>query len=221
MKLIHPSKALRERADLRKELTALLERIEKTPRGHAVKGMYVGGLLDALESMGCDVADQQRVPAFRDYPLREYMELLVGGAITLYPNGTVQQGLRSLGQLGIPTFARSIVGGVIMGTVGRSWELALKCVSRGYEVSLKPGKAVVAEMTADRAVVQLRNVWNFGDSYQVGMIEGLMQWCNVQGTVTPHSISLCDIDLRIDIESKVAAQRATTARGSRPTASVG
>lgn len=198
MKLVRAREVAHERSDLRRELQILFEQIDKTPRTHTSKGMYVGGVYQALESMGCPVLDQEKVPAFKDYPLHGYMELLLDGAVTLYPRDTVQQGLRQLGQHGVSTFARSIVGGVIMGTVGRSWELALKWVSRGYEVSLNPGKAVVAEMTANRAVVQLRNVWNFGETYHVGMIEGLMQWCGIVGTVTADVISPCDVDLKVE-----------------------
>jgi uncharacterized protein (TIGR02265 family) len=179
--------------------------------------MYVNGLYQTLTMMGCEIVDQEKITAFRDYPLQDYMELLLDGAISLYPKSSVNQGLRELGQLGIPMFAKSIVGGVIMGTVGKSWELALKCVSRGYEVSLKPGKAVVAEMSSNRALVQLRNVWNFGETYQVGMIEGLMQWCDLNGTVTAEAKTACDVDLKIEWDSlKVSRGNPlkTGARGS-------
>ncbi len=204
MKLIRARETLDQRPQFKKELTQLFDRIEKTPRANTVKGMYVGGLVQALSSMGYEAGSGEKITPFKDYPLRDYMEMLLDGAVSLYPKEPVAQGLRNLGQLGIPTFAKSIVGAVIMGTVGRSWELALKCVSRGYEVSLKPGKATVAEMANGRALVQLRNVWNFGDTYQVGMIEGLMQWCDVTGKVTPEVKSLCDVDLTIEWEQKKA-----------------
>jgi uncharacterized protein (TIGR02265 family) len=181
-----------------KDLDYYIDWIAKTPKGHTVKGMYVGGLWQTLDSMGVVSAKKPKIQAFKDYPLPEYMELLVDAAVTLYPRNTVRDGLENLGQLAIPTFARSIVGGVIMGTVGRSWELGLKCVSRGYEVSLNPGKAVVAEIGNGRARVELRKVWNFGDSYQVGVVGGLMHWCSVVGEIRPVVKSMCDVDLEIE-----------------------
>ena len=99
------------------------------------------------------------------------------------------ESLRQLGELAIPTFARSIAGGVTMGIVGRSWELALKCVSRGYELSLKPGSCTVASIGSGQALLQLRNVWNFGDSYQVGVVLGLMKWCRIDGRVSARVLS--------------------------------
>jgi uncharacterized protein (TIGR02265 family) len=179
------------------ELRGFFAHVAQTPETHSVKGMYVGGIWDALAGHGV-VTQRPRIHSFKDYPLREYMELLLDAAITLFPQHTPNDGLKCLGRLAIPTFATSIVGGVIMATVGRSWELALKCVSKGYEVSLKPGKATVAGARPGRAVLQLRDIWNFADSYQVGVVEGLIDWCHLRGQVTPQPLSAADCDLVIE-----------------------
>lgn len=177
--------------------------------------MYITGVIQALDNVGIEAGAQRRIQQFKDYPLREYMELLLDAAVTLSPEDLPKEGLRRLGQLAIPTFAHSIVGGVIMSTVGKNWELCLKMVSRGYEVSLKPGKAVVAELSNDRALVQLRGIWNFGDSYQVGVIEGLMQSCDIRGTVVVEALSKCDPDLRLHWEDR-RSRRPNTGREDRP-----
>jgi len=197
-----------------RELRELLEHIDQTPKDHIVKGMYVGGILDTLKThkVSCKLTTVQ---AFRDYPLRDYMELLLDSALTLYPRQGAADGLRTLGRLAIPTFASSIVGGVIMGTVGRSWEFALKCVAKGYEVSLRPGKCMVSAVGPGHVTVQLRSVWNFGTSYQVGVIEGLMEWCQISGRVTPSALSRCDVDLKVEWEEKRSGRR----RGSGASAS--
>lgn len=179
------------------DLSDLVSHIDRTPGGHTVKGMYLAGILDALDARKVRRPDF-RVQAFRDYPLRQYMELLLDAAVTLYPNQPIRAALISLGRLAIPTFASSIVGGVIMGTVGRSWDIALKCVSKGYQVSLRPGNATVTGMSDGRAVLQLREVWNFPDSYQVGVVEGLLEWCDLQGSVTARVLAPCDVDLEIE-----------------------
>jgi len=198
MQLKSARKLATERAPHKEELGRFLDWIEKTPSTHTVRGMYVSGLVQAISSMGFAPKSNERIQAFKEYPLRDYMEALLDSAISLYPNLSVHEGLRKLGGLAIPTFAKSIAGGVIMATVGRSWDLALTCVSRGYEVSLRPGKCVVAENAKGRAIVQLRNVWNFSDSYQVGVMEGLMHWCKLEGTVTAARTNLCDADLTIE-----------------------
>jgi uncharacterized protein (TIGR02265 family) len=198
MHMLRARELTKQRPELRAELTQLFERIEQTPEANTFKGMYWTSLAGALNAARVDYVPPQRIQAFKDYPLRAYMELLLDSAITLYPNQRPSQGLRALGHLVVPTFANSIVGGVMMGTIGRSWEIALKCLSRGYEISLNPGKATVAEFKNTTALVQLRNIWNYGDSYQVGVIEGLMAWCGLIGRVSPHVIASCDVDLRIE-----------------------
>lgn len=190
----------------RRELRELLAQVDQTPKTHIVKGMYVGGILDTLK-MHQVTPPMSGVQAFKDYPLRDYMELLLDAAVTLYPRQSPSSGLRELGKLAIPTFANSIVGGVLMGTVGRSWEFALKCVARGYEVSLRPGKCIVVVSGPGRATVQLRSVFNFGMSYQVGVVEGLMQWCYVTGRVTPTQLSVGNVDLAVEWDEKRVGQR--------------
>lgn len=200
-------------------LRQLLDTIERTPAANTVKGMYVAGIVEALAQRDIAPRDQRRYQAFKDYSLRDYMRLCLDAAVTLYPSRSPKEGLRSLGQLAIPTFAQSISGAVVMGTVGRSWELALRCVSRGYQISLKPGEAIVAELSAERALVQLRKVWNFGDSYQVGVVEGLMDWCGLNGEVTAHVISACDTDLKLQWAQKTARRgprAANTGDAARP-----
>jgi hypothetical protein len=64
-------------------------------------------------------------------------------------------------------------------------------------------------------------VWNFPDSYQVGVVEGLMEWCGLRGQVTPRSLSACDVDLEIGWSvttrrSQPPAGRASGGRRSQP-----
>lgn len=196
MQIVRARSLLGESSHHGRDLRAHFDRIERTPRSHTIKGMYVAGIQDTMRSLGMET-DALKIQQFKDYPIRDFMETLLDATVTLFPKKPVAEGLKLLGEQAIPTFAASIVGSVIMGTVGRSWNLALKCVSRGYEVSLKPGRAVVAEISNGQALVELREVWNFGESYQVGVINGLMQWCGLKGEILPVIKSQCDVDLQI------------------------
>jgi uncharacterized protein (TIGR02265 family) len=196
MQIVRARSLIGENTHHSRELRAHFDRIERTPSSHTIKGMYVAGIQDTMRSLGMET-DSLKIQQFKDYPIRDFMETLLDATVTVFPKKTVAEGLKVLGEQAIPTFAASIVGSVIMGTVGRSWSLALKCVSRGYEVSLKPGRAVVAEIGNGKALVELRDVWNFGESYQVGVISGLMQWCGLNGEIQPIAKSQCDVDLQI------------------------
>lgn len=212
--LLDSSKLVTESGPGRQELRQLMDTIQRTPATATVKGMYVSGIIETLANKELAPRETQRYQAFKDYSLRAYMTLCLESAVTLYPTRPPKEGLRLLGQFAIPTFAQSISGAVIMGTVGRSWELALRCVSRGYQISLKPGEAIVAELGKERALVQLRNVWNFGDSYQVGVIEGLMDWCGLIGRVVPTVLSARDTDLQIQWEQRGVRRSPNSQRAS-------
>jgi len=218
MQLTQTRQRVLENSPIRDELQRYLACIEQTPAAHTVRGMYVGGLVQAIAARNFVPINAEPIHPFKEYSLREYMEMLLDSAISLYPSDTVHDGLRKLGNLAIPTFAKSLAGSVLMAMVGRRWDLALTCVSRGYEVSLNPGKCIVAENANGRALLQLRNVWNFGDSYQVGVIEGLMQWCKLEGTVTAVLLAPCDVDLRIEWKTAHDAVR-NRFRVKRPPAS--
>jgi uncharacterized protein (TIGR02265 family) len=179
-------------------LRPYLRAIENTPHSARISGMYVAGLYESFAGRGIDIAPPEPIKSFRYYSLREFMELLLDGAVTLHPDLPVSSGLQMLGRLVIPTFASSLGGKVIMGVVGHDWELALTCVARGYQVSLRPGSASIGNLSKGRAVVELRQVYNFGDSYQVGVIEGLMEWCLVEGRVTPTVRSAASTDLLVE-----------------------
>ena len=179
------------------ELKRLITHIDTTPPDHTLKGMYISGLWEALASKGVSGAPPS-VQQFKDYSLSLFMELLLDSTLTLFPRERPTRGLVRLGHLAIPTFASSIVGGVLMGTAGRNWSLALHLISRGYEVSLKPGKVTLADRGAGWALLQFRDVWNFGSSYQVGVIEGLMSWCNLTGSIVATELSPSSTDLRIE-----------------------
>jgi uncharacterized protein (TIGR02265 family) len=119
-------------------------------------------------------------------------------AVTLHPDKTVGEGLRRLGRLVIPTFARSLAGSVMMSMASCSWEGALGGLAKGYSLSLYPGQVRVADLRPGRARVELRGIYHFGDTYQVGVIEGLMRWCDVDGRAVPTKLSRANTDITLE-----------------------
>ena len=58
------------------------------------------------------------------------------------------------------------------------------------------GNRTVASGTGLPFALALRDVWNFGDTYQVGVIEGAMQSFLIEGTVEARLLGRpCDVDL--------------------------
>jgi uncharacterized protein (TIGR02265 family) len=172
--------------------------ISETPPGATVKGMYVESLLSMLEQRGARRPTDKRYLSFKDYPLHELMRLLVDAVGVLYPAISPRDGMIALGRLAFPTLVSTTVGKVIFSIPGNNWVRALNLVTKAYEISLKPGTASVEALTETSARVELREIWNFGNSYQVGVFEGAMAHFGVHGSVEAVTVGQrCDVDLKM------------------------
>jgi uncharacterized protein (TIGR02265 family) len=190
--------AWRTRGD-KGDLKYYLQLVDRTPETAQVHGMYLLQIYDVLHARGIQVEPDASLRRFRYYSLRDFMELCLDAALTLYPDEPLRSALQRLGRMVIPTFFESsMLGKVLLGIAGSNWETALNCVTRGYQISLKPGKATVTRLDRGRAVVELRDIWSFGDSYQVGIIESLMEWYHVEGEVVASVLSSCNTDINVN-----------------------
>ncbi|HYQ42044.1 MAG TPA: DUF2378 family protein [Polyangiaceae bacterium] len=170
--------------------------ISETPPDAAVKGMYIETLLSMLKRRGAARPNDKRYFSFKDYPLQELMRLMVDAVAVLYPDSSPRSGMIALGKQAFPTLASTTIGKVIFSVAGHNWGRALNLVTKAYEVSIKPGTATVRDLTETSARVELREIWNFGNSYQVGVFEGAMAHFGVRGTVQPVTVGRrCDVDL--------------------------
>ena len=186
------------RPSLLPQLDEFREQIAHTPAACETNGMYALNLLELLRINGVVVPGARPPQRFRRYPLREYMELQLLAVVSIYPDKTVAEGLRCLGRFVIPTFARSLAGSVMMSMASCTWEGALGGLTRGYSLSLHPGEARVAEFRRDHARVELRGIYHFGDTYQVGVIEGLMKWCDIDGRAVATKLSRANTDINLE-----------------------
>jgi len=170
--------------------------ISETPSEATVKGMYVESLMSMLERRGASRPTAKRYLSFKDYPLHELMRHMIGAVGVLYPDISPREGMTSLGRLAFPTLMSTTVGKVIFSIAGNSWVRALNLVTKAYEVSITPGTASVEALTDTSARVELREIWNFGNSYQVGVFEGAMEHFGVRGRVEAARVGRrCDVDL--------------------------
>jgi uncharacterized protein (TIGR02265 family) len=170
--------------------------LSETPPEATVKGMYVETLFSMLKRRGAALPNDRRYFSFKDYPLRELMRLMVDAVEVLYPDISPREGMIALGRLALPTLMSTTIGKVIFSVAGNSWVRALNLVTKAYQVSIRPGTASVAEVTETSARVELREIWNFGNSYQVGVFEGAMKHFGVHGRVQAVSVGRrCDVDL--------------------------
>lgn len=186
------------RASFAKETEELEQLILQTPEAATVKGMFVSSFLDSLDRGGFKRPTEARFVSFKDYPLRQFMQLMLVAIGTAWPTMSPRAGLRRLGQDAYPTLAASVVGRVLFSVAGLNFGTALQLTEKAYKVSLKPGTARLVNLTESTATLEFRDIWNFADCYQVGVMEGAMVAYRVKGTVSAQKLQRpCDVDLRL------------------------
>lgn len=192
----HPSS--KPRASFAKEYEELEQLIVQTPETATVKGMFLSSFLDSLDRGGFPRPTTARFVSFKDYPLRQFMQLMLAAISTAWPTLPPSAGLRRLGQSAYPTLAESVVGRVLFSVAGRNFGTALQLTEKAYKLSLNPGTARLANLTEKSAVLEMRDIWNFADSYQVGVMEGAMVAYRVKGEVRAQKLPRpCDVNLHL------------------------
>jgi uncharacterized protein (TIGR02265 family) len=172
--------------------------IARSPEEGAIKGLYFQDILGTAASVHAKLeAPRSRYLPFIDYPIREYMALLVSAAKAVHPREPLRNGLRRLGRTAYPTLAGTRLGRAIFGIAGRDFGTILALASRAYGISVKPGEVSLVERTGTRGVVQLRDLWSFPDTYQVGVFEGALIAVGLRGEVKVRVRSACDVDFEV------------------------
>lgn len=175
----------------------LERRLNEVPRDAWVKGMYLNGLVDDMIAAGKAPAKPRRWVAFKNVPMREWLELLVEASAAIHPRAPPREALRRLGQKGYQTFAKSIAGRVLIDLGGVEFASALRVIPSIYrnvsagscDIDVDPKKRI--------AIARLRNIWDWPDAWQVGLFEGGLLAFREAGTVRVRLLSMCDADLEI------------------------
>ncbi len=178
-------------------------RIAALPANATVKGMFLSSISDLVEERAGQRPGRKRYVAFANYPLREMIELLPKAAELAYPGRPVREGMRRLGRMAYPTFASSTVGRVVMSIAGEDPRAALHAAPKAYRLVGNTGAARVLDTGDGEAILELRGVWGWPESYNVGVHEGALDALGVDGEVKVRVMSLCDADLLIRWRQRV------------------
>lgn len=177
--------------------------MRRIPPTATVMGLFFNAALEAVRrARGKPLA---RLPyvSLRDYPLTEHVQLLVECAEQAYPDFQLRLALRRLGRDAFDAFMKSTVGWAVFGIAGRTWSTAAPLISRAYSLTGPVGGATVLANRPDCLVIGLRGIWNFADSYHVGVFEAAVDWYQKRGEVLVRSHSVADIDIHIQLESQL------------------
>jgi len=172
-------------------------RLRQLPSNGTVKGMFFRRVIaDAQRRAGVTLRDHP-YHAFRDYRLSDWIDLLVTAGALTYPGAPPKEGLRRLGRDMYPTFVDSMLGKVIFAAAGGDLHRALVLYPKIWSVISNHGTGAVTEMSVGRCVIQLRNVWDFVDSFQLGSLEGGFAVFGRRATVHIETLSDCDANYEV------------------------
>lgn len=172
-------------------------RLAAIPAKSVVRGMFLQLL---QQSVGPDVPRElrdRRYVAFKNYPMRDYVELLAACCADRNARVSAGQRVRELGRGVYPAYARTITGTAIFAVAGHNYRRVLELSPTAYRVSVESAKVSVRSITEGHAIVELHELWNLPDLHQVGIFEGAMLVCNARGTVRVEPIDFGAANLEI------------------------
>jgi uncharacterized protein (TIGR02265 family) len=135
--------------------------------------------------------------AFKSYPMTDWLTLLPACAQLAYPHLPLRAALFEIGGHIYKTFAESTVGRVVMSVAGRDANAAVRLVTRAYESVGTLATVRLAEQAENRAVVEFREMWEYPDSYQAGVLAAGVRSYGHSPRVRLRVYSRSDVDVEI------------------------
>src|SRR5688572_27448794 len=134
-----------------------------------VRGWVLQSVLNAAAREGVTLPGKSHYGRFRDYPLRDYVDMLATASELVRPEQPPRRTLYDLGCNVFPAFAETLTGRLALRALGGNSEPAragIDLMARLYGVTSKGAShAELLEMEHNFAVIRLRGVWTFPDSY--------------------------------------------------------
>ena len=166
------------------------EHIRRIPSGATIKGIFFLELQRVAEEASVSPAvmpalglAKKRYFAFRDYSLVDYLRLTVAVVSHVYPRLSPGEGLRRLGHSAPDVVMKSQIGRAVFGLLLRDLEPILLRGPRAYKLLLGVGDVSVEKISDRTYRFHARNLPAFLETYQVGVIEGVLHHCGAQGRV--------------------------------------
>ncbi len=142
---------------------------------------------------------ERRYVVFRDYPMSENLRLTVAVALAVYPDLPLGEALRRIGHGAFHTVSTSLVGKTLFGVLGRDLEPLLLTAPRAYRLFLHCGDVTVEKAGPARFLFRARGFPGFVETYQVGVVEGVLRHCGVQGRVRVAVEALDRVTMELEL----------------------
>jgi uncharacterized protein (TIGR02265 family) len=169
--------------------------IQRVPAYATIKGMFLSNLYEIASSsdQGFEL-DARNIFSFRDYPLVEQVRLVPRIAAALYPDVSLRSAMLQLGRRVCPTFAGSLIGKLIFSAVGGDVAMLMRAGATAYSISSNVGQLEILECGLRSVRLGMREMFNYVDSYQLGILEGALMMLG------------CKPSLLLKLDSPVSAE---------------
>lgn len=165
---------------------------EAVPDRAMAKGMFLNAMVVEVEARGRKLDEPKSYIRFKDYPMREFMELAVECARVMDPGASLRRGLFDLGHSAYLTFKESMVGKVMFAFAGDDPARVLRLANRAYAATLTLGSVELVEEEDTAGVIRFTDIYNFIDCYQLGVAQGLLEATGHRGTIKFRGVSLSE-----------------------------
>lgn len=171
------------------------------PTTATCKGLVGESVLDAVP--GSKITNV-KFTQFRDYPLRDVASLMIDAARVLRPDAPLREGLALVGQALFPKFVSTLLGRVMYGVFGGKVSSILRMANKSYQQTQNTGRVETIVVSATSVRMHFTNCWTFLDSYHVGVLQGTLAACKIDGIV--HVKMDSDIDGTLLVEWRARAR---------------
>ena len=156
--------------------------IAAIPPSATITGMFLEGAAQLARDKGHTIRARARYTPFQPYPLEEHCRILVEVAQALFPRRSLREGLRRLGRGAPQVLLRSTVGRVVLGSAEGPLS-TLEAMARSYTLHMRPSTLAVEAVGPRAVVIHLGDIYNFLDSHNVGVFEGVFHHMGVRSVI--------------------------------------
>lgn len=162
-----------------------------------IRGLFFQHVYAECEAKNVEIPPKRYV-AFREYPMVDFIDLVVVAAPRLYPGRPLRGALRDLGASVYPMFIETTLGRVMRAFTGASYTHVIEAAPRAYAAATSDAIVEVKNLTAGSAEIAMRNVPVFPESYLIGVWEGAMPSCGCTGVVEVALASINEAHFKIE-----------------------
>ncbi|HTV18455.1 MAG TPA: DUF2378 family protein [Polyangiaceae bacterium] len=170
-------------------------RIAAAPEVATVRGMFFDQLVRSAKH--ANIAREERYVPFRNYPLRDYMRLVVDVARARFPQLALRDAMRRVGWDAFLTLKASVTGKVLFSFARGDAQSVLQLAPDAYKHTMSHCSVSLRVSSPGQVVLEYRDVYNFVECYQVGIVEGACRACGSVPQVRVRQRSAHHLDMLV------------------------